>query len=74
MIWDTEQPLVPGSRDPYYISGTGAGFVFCFKGNTTVTSGHSDQDKELFQVSSDRTTLAIPEYVVSGAYGPLEKI
>ncbi|KAG8929196.1 hypothetical protein FRC02_005895 [Tulasnella sp. 418] len=50
-----------GSRDPYQISGTGAGFVLCFDGNTKLTVGHSWQDRELIQLSSDRTLLAIPD-------------
>ncbi|KAG8888038.1 hypothetical protein FRB99_004162, partial [Tulasnella sp. 403] len=49
------------SRDPYYLVGAGAGFVLCFEGNTTLTVGHSAQDKELIQISSDRAVLAIPD-------------
>ncbi|KAG9015450.1 hypothetical protein FRB94_000054 [Tulasnella sp. JGI-2019a] len=52
---------VKGSRDPYYITGAGAGFVFCFNGNTTITSGYSAEVKEIVQLASDQFTLAIPD-------------
>ena len=52
-----------GSRDPYQISGTGAGFVLAWRGSPTITAGYGDADKELIQVESERMMLAIPKYV-----------
>ncbi|KAG8856771.1 hypothetical protein FRB96_006274 [Tulasnella sp. 330] len=61
-VFDSEVRVhVKGTRDPYYTAGAGAGFAFCFTGNTTITSGYSAEQKEIIQLASDRFTLAIPD-------------
>lgn len=57
-------PSTLGSRDPYYVTGAGAGFVFGFSGNTTITVGHSFAERELIQVKSEKAFIAVPEWVI----------
>ncbi|KAH7344029.1 golgi-body localization protein domain-containing protein [Rhizoctonia solani] len=52
--------LVKGSRDPYDISGNGAGFALCWSGHPEISVGCYPEDKELVQFRGDRMTLGIP--------------
>ena len=53
---------VPGSRDPYAVTGHGAGFVMCFRSNVQ-WSAHQDDDPTRFMiVDCDEYVLAIPDY------------
>ena len=54
-----------GSRDPYHIVGTGAGFDFRWDGNVAIHVGHENTEKELIQLSSDTMLVTIPEYVLT---------
>ncbi|GAA5855492.1 hypothetical protein JCM9279_006025 [Rhodotorula babjevae] len=61
-----------GSRDPYALTGFGAGFAKAWKGNVELRLGHDNPDYEFFQVSSDKYVLGIPnlrEYIDSAATG-----
>jgi len=61
-----------GSRDPYALTGFGAGFAKSWKGNVELRLGHDNPDYEFFQVSSDKYVLGIPnlrEYIDSAATG-----
>ncbi|KPV73207.1 uncharacterized protein RHOBADRAFT_54988 [Rhodotorula graminis WP1] len=61
-----------GSRDPYALTGFGAGFAKAWKGNVELRLGHDNPDREFFQVSSDKYVLGIPnlrEYIDSAATG-----
>lgn len=51
-----------GSRNPYSIDGSGAGFAFCWNGNTRMTIGHKNEDQELLQVISDNMLIVIPNF------------
>ena len=55
--------LRTGSRDPYAIEGDGTGFSFCWDGDTCVTIGHENNDREIFQVRSDKLLIVIPRSV-----------
>ncbi|EUC67503.1 Apt1 domain protein [Rhizoctonia solani AG-3 Rhs1AP] len=52
--------LIKGSRDPYEISGNGAGFALCWSGNPEISVGCYPEDKELVQFRGDRMVLGIP--------------
>ncbi|KAG8742575.1 hypothetical protein FRC10_001240 [Ceratobasidium sp. 414] len=52
--------IVKGSRDPYEISGTGAGFALCWTGNPEIFVGYHLEEKELIQFQGDRMLLGIP--------------
>ncbi|KZS98046.1 hypothetical protein SISNIDRAFT_449676 [Sistotremastrum niveocremeum HHB9708] len=50
-----------GSRDPYQISGTGAGFAFCWQGLPVIEIGPKRSDHEVVRVLSDRMLIVIPK-------------
>ncbi|KAH8922727.1 hypothetical protein BT69DRAFT_216657 [Atractiella rhizophila] len=53
-----------GSRDPYHLSGFGAGFVLAWMDDTIIRLGQPDSLKkhhEFLEVQSDRFVLAIPD-------------
>ncbi|EJD01130.1 uncharacterized protein FOMMEDRAFT_125792 [Fomitiporia mediterranea MF3/22] len=52
-----------GSRDPYATDGVGAGFAFCWLGNTRMTIGQPNPDKEVLQVHSDAMLIVIPIFM-----------
>ncbi|KAK2466286.1 hypothetical protein APHAL10511_001928 [Amanita phalloides] len=49
-----------GSRDPHDVNDAGAGFVFCWQGNTKLLINRENSDEELVQVTSDSLIFAIP--------------
>ncbi|KAJ6628726.1 golgi-body localization protein domain-containing protein [Mycena sp. CBHHK59/15] len=51
-----------GSRDPYKVSGSGAGFVLAWQGNPKLLIARENTDKELIQVISDSMLIAIPDF------------
>ena len=51
-----------GSRDPYVVTGNGAGFVMCWRNNVRWGIHQSDDPKEFMTVDSDEYVLAIPDY------------
>ncbi|CAE6347030.1 unnamed protein product [Rhizoctonia solani] len=52
--------LIKGSRDPYEISGNGAGFALSWSGHPEITLGYNPEEKELVQFRGDRMVLGIP--------------
>lgn len=52
-----------GSRDPYEITGHGAGFVLAWMGNTRIRIGYDNPERELVQIFSEQMVLSVPEYV-----------
>jgi hypothetical protein len=50
-----------GSRDPYHITGFGAGFVLAWMGNVSLRIGEKNDQNELIQISSDEMFFSIPE-------------
>lgn len=54
--------FVLGSRDPYVVTGNGAGFVMCWRNNVRWGLHQSDDPKKFMTVDSDDYVLAIPDY------------
>ncbi|KAL1965745.1 hypothetical protein VTN77DRAFT_5245 [Rasamsonia byssochlamydoides] len=51
-----------GSRDPYIITGFGAGFVMCWRKDVQWDIHTSDDPKEFMTVTSGEYVLAVPDY------------
>lgn len=61
-----------GSRNPYALTGFGAGFAKAWKGNVEFRLGLPNPDYEFFQVISDEYVLGIPnlrDYIDTAATG-----
>ncbi|RIA85235.1 golgi-body localization protein domain-containing protein [Glomus cerebriforme] len=55
-----------GSRDPYLVTGRGAGFVLCWSKNVEIRLGYSNDQNEVLQVDSEEFTCAIPNLAANG--------
>uniref|UniRef100_A0A8H7Y1A7 Uncharacterized protein n=1 Tax=Psilocybe cubensis TaxID=181762 RepID=A0A8H7Y1A7_PSICU len=53
---------IKGSRDPYSVFDTGAGFVLCWQGLPEIRIGYENPQQELIQVTSDKMLIAIPNF------------
>ncbi|KAK3900382.1 mitochondrial protein from FMP27-domain-containing protein, partial [Staphylotrichum tortipilum] len=51
-----------GSRDPYHVTGNGAGFLMCFRNDVTWNINSVDDPKRFMTVDSGEFVLAIPDY------------
>jgi len=51
-----------GARDPYNVTGNGAGFVMCWRNNVRWAIHPDDDPKKFMTVDSDEYVLAIPDY------------
>ncbi|KAM5439176.1 Protein SABRE [Microsporum canis] len=51
-----------GSRDPYIVTGFGAGFVMCWRKDVQWGIHTNDDPQEFFAVTSGEYVLAIPDY------------
>ena len=51
-----------GTRDPYRVTGNGAGFVMCWLNNVRWSIHEDDDPKKFMTVESDDYVLAIPDY------------
>lgn len=51
-----------GSRDPYVVTGNGAGFVMCWRNNVRWAINQSGDPRKFMKVDSDDYVLAIPDY------------
>ncbi|KAI9795762.1 MAG: hypothetical protein M1833_006855 [Piccolia ochrophora] len=54
--------MLKGSRDPYVITGHGAGFVMCWRNDTRWRIGQEDDPRRFMTVDSGEYLLAIPDY------------
>jgi RNA pol II promoter Fmp27 protein domain/Domain of unknown function (DUF2405) len=50
-----------GERDPYSITGKGAGFCMCWRDDVRILLGFNNKDREFLQVESDEFILGIPD-------------
>ncbi|GAA99613.1 uncharacterized protein L969DRAFT_94065 [Mixia osmundae IAM 14324] len=50
-----------GGRDPYSLTGFGAGFVLVWRRQVRFTLGHENPEREFFQVKSYDFILAVPD-------------
>jgi hypothetical protein len=53
--------IYAGSRDPYNLHGSGAGFSLSWRGNPELLVGVKNSDREIIQIVSESMILAIPE-------------
>ena len=51
-----------GTRDPYRVTGNGAGFIMCWRNNVRWSIHKDDDPKKFMTVDSDDYVLAIPDY------------
>ncbi|EFP90962.2 uncharacterized protein PGTG_17234 [Puccinia graminis f. sp. tritici CRL 75-36-700-3] len=49
-----------GSRDPYELLGSGAGFAKVWRGNVKILLGHQNDEQEFLQIKSDQFIIGIP--------------
>ncbi|KAK5100913.1 Protein SABRE [Exophiala xenobiotica] len=56
------QLRLKGSRDPYVVTGYGAGFVMCWRSNVRWAIREDDNPKRFMTVRSGEYVLAIPDY------------
>jgi Mitochondrial protein from FMP27/RNA pol II promoter Fmp27 protein domain/Golgi-body localisation protein domain/Domain of unknown function (DUF2405) len=54
--------VLKGSRDPYHVTGSGAGFVMCWRNNVRWNISESDNPKRFMTVDSEEYILAIPDF------------
>lgn len=54
--------ILEGARDPYNVTGNGAGFVMCWRNNVRWAIHPDDDPKKFMTVDSDEYVLAIPDY------------
>lgn len=57
-----------GSRDPYIVTGFGAGFVMCWRKDVQWDIHPSSDPKELMAVTSGEYVLAVPDYSQEASY------
>ncbi|PKY18101.1 hypothetical protein RhiirB3_490113, partial [Rhizophagus irregularis] len=60
-----------GTRDPYLVTGRGAGFVLCWSKHVEIRLGYSNDQNEVLQVDSEEFTCAIPNLVAVVSDGSL---
>ncbi len=51
-----------GSRDPYVVTGYGAGFVMGWRNDVQFAVHETDDPKKFFSVTSGEYVLAVPDY------------
>ncbi|KAK4146145.1 mitochondrial protein from FMP27-domain-containing protein [Dichotomopilus funicola] len=51
-----------GSRDPYQVTGNGAGFLMCFRNDVRWNIHTVDDPKEFMTVDSGEYVMAVPDY------------
>lgn len=51
-----------GTRDPYCVTGNGAGFLMCWRSNVRWGVNTDDDPKRLMMVDSGEFVLAVPDY------------
>ena len=65
VLWTSDGDVhlrLKGSRDPYVVTGYGAGFVMCWRNNVRWDIHRSDDPKRFMSVRSGEYLLAIPDY------------
>lgn len=71
VIWKEDGDVhlrLKGSRDPYVVTGFGAGFVMCWRRDVKWEIHTSDDPKEFMSVTSGEYVLAIPDYSHEARY------
>lgn len=61
--WCTLRLIIfQGARDPYVVTGNGAGFVMCWRNNVRWAIHQDDDPRKFMTVDSEDYVLAIPDY------------
>ncbi|THC90026.1 hypothetical protein EYZ11_010513 [Aspergillus tanneri] len=71
VVWKEDGDVhlrLKGSRDPYVVTGFGAGFVMCWRKDVTWNLHTSDNPMEFMSVTSGEYVLAIPDYSHEARY------
>ncbi|GES60060.1 mitochondrial protein from FMP27-domain-containing protein [Aspergillus terreus] len=71
VIWKEDGDVhlrLKGSRDPYVVTGFGAGFVMCWRRDVKWDIHTSDDPMEFMSVTSGEYVLAIPDYSHEARY------
>ncbi|ODV62701.1 uncharacterized protein ASCRUDRAFT_74185 [Ascoidea rubescens DSM 1968] len=55
--------LFKGSRSPYELTGSAAGFILCFKGNVILDLNRNDDPKDFLVVDADQVMWVIPNHL-----------
>ncbi|RPB29873.1 hypothetical protein L211DRAFT_855009 [Terfezia boudieri ATCC MYA-4762] len=51
-----------GSRDPYKVTGNGAGLIFCWRGDISWDIAQSDDPQKFMQLEAEEFLLAVPDF------------
>jgi hypothetical protein len=54
--------MLKGTRDPYVVTGNGAGFLMCWRNNVRWSIWKDDDPRKFITVDSGEYVLAIPDY------------
>ncbi|PHH63488.1 hypothetical protein CDD81_5769 [Ophiocordyceps australis] len=54
--------VLKGSRDPYYVTGTGAGFIMCWRNEVRWNINCEDDPKRFMTVDSGEFIWAVPDF------------
>lgn len=71
VVWKEDGDVhlrLKGSRDPYVVTGFGAGFVMCWRRDVKWDIHTSDKPMEFMSVTSGEYVLAIPDYSNEARY------
>lgn len=71
VVWKDDGDVhlrLKGSRDPYVVTGFGAGFVMCWRKDVKWDIHTSDNPMEFMSVTSGEYVLAIPDYSNEARY------
>ncbi|KAK5049103.1 hypothetical protein LTR84_005526 [Exophiala bonariae] len=67
------QLRLKGSRDPYVVTGYGAGFVMCWRSDVQLSIHSGDDPRNFMTVRSGEYVLAIPDYSHEARNSPEQK-
>ena len=68
------QLRLKGTRDPYVVTGYGAGFVMCWRNDVQWSIHSSDEPRRFMTVRSGEYVLAIPDYSHEARSTPQQKL
>jgi hypothetical protein len=54
--------VLKGSRDPYQVTGSGAGFVMCWRNDVVWRIGQDPDPRKFMTVDSGEYVLAVPDF------------
>jgi hypothetical protein len=54
--------VLKGSRDPYHVTGSGAGFVMCWRNDVVLQLAQDNDPRKVMTVDSGEYVLAVPDF------------